>query len=199
VTGIEWRPIPGYEGFYEASCRGYIRSIPRLRLDGAKLPGQNLVGTPNGSGYLTVCLSRNGHKRRVAVHRLVALTFLAESYFEGADACHNDGVKTNNWVGNLRWDTRSANIIDAVRHGTHHNGSKTECVHGHRYTEENIIKSRGGRNCRECRRDKRFRPTPDTAHGTIGGYNNWYCRCRPCTDAYSARRSENKRRKAARA
>jgi hypothetical protein len=73
------------------------------------------------------------------------------------ECCHYDGDPANNRVGNLRWDTRSSNNLDAVRHGTHWAAKKTHCKHGHEFTPENTGVQAGGRGrrCRTCVRQNR--------------------------------------------
>lgn len=65
-------------------------------------------------GYYRVGFGRSKH---YAVHRLVLETFIGPCP-DGMEGCHNDGVRTNNHVDNLRWDSRSENAKDKVRHGT---------------------------------------------------------------------------------
>ena len=70
-------------------------------------------------GYLRVWLWNNGKQYPRRVHRLVLETFIGPCP-EGMQGCHFDGTRTNNRLSNLRWDTRSGNQFDAVRHGTHY-------------------------------------------------------------------------------
>lgn len=73
---------------------------------------------------------------------------------EGMEVRHLDGNSQNDAASNLAWGTRSENIRDAVRHGTHNMTRKTHCKHGHEFTPENT-QSRpngGGRRCMTCRR-----------------------------------------------
>jgi hypothetical protein len=140
----EWRPIPGYEEKYEASNLGRIRSR------GTRILKQRL----NRGGYAVVELSRPPGSREHVVHRLVLTAFLGEPP-EGYHGCHNNGIKTDNRIENLRWDTPSANALDQVAHGTHHHVRKTHCPAGHEYTPENTyMHPRGLRICRECKRQR---------------------------------------------
>jgi hypothetical protein len=72
----------------------------------------------NSTGRLLVCLHENGKRKEHKVHRLVLEAFVGPCPL-GMEACHYpDRDPTNNHVENLRWDTPSANQLDAVRHGT---------------------------------------------------------------------------------
>jgi len=149
-----WRPIPGYEGNYEVSDLGRVRSLDRVLTCGSqrrRFTGQILSQFPNGEGRPTASINRDGRPRRVLVHRLVLLAFVGEPP-AGHVACHNDGDCTNNRLSNLRWDTERENQLDIVRHGRHWSAQKTHCPQGHAYAGSNLVTgSRGGRACRTCR------------------------------------------------
>ncbi|MGZ4574767.1 MAG: NUMOD4 motif-containing HNH endonuclease [Mycobacteriaceae bacterium] len=156
-----WRPVPGYERYYEASTNGEIRSIRRIvnaGNDRTRIAASRLLKpTATRTGRLTVNLSRQGVVRSHLVHRLVALTFLGPGA-DGLEVCHNDGDCANNSVGNLRWDTHQANTLDAIKHGANPNTRKTRCPKGHPYSEPNlIVTKRGRRECRTCRRESQAR------------------------------------------
>lgn len=114
-----WKDIPGYEGKYQASNLGRIRSLDRKVGPPGKRgfktkKGQILRPGPTKSGHLYVVL---GHKAAGSpVHQLVARTFIGPRP-EGTEVCHNDGDPTNNRVENLRYDTRTNNILDVYRIG----------------------------------------------------------------------------------
>lgn len=140
----EWRPIPGYEGLYEASSLGRVRS-PRVILK------QRL----NNMGYPVVELSKNSRSRESLVHRQVILTFSGNPP-PGMECRHLNGDPTDNRAENLAWGSRSENTVDQVRHGTHRNARKASCPRGHVFTPENtyIQPSNGGRICRACKDEK---------------------------------------------
>jgi len=71
----------------------------------------------NDNGYPCVTLRVDGKTKTFKVHRLVALTYLKGTYFEGAHVNHKDGDNSNNCVDNLEWVTRSENMIHAYQNG----------------------------------------------------------------------------------
>lgn len=161
-----WRPVVGFEGWYEVSDLGRVRSVDRVvtmagRWAGALTRRAGRVRKPRlqSNGYLFVNLSREGNLTIQNVHQMVARAFLGPRP-PAHDVCHGNGDKTDNRLENLRYDTRSANNHDRVRHGTHPNASQTHCIHGHEFTPANtILRRQGGRDCRAClsERSKRYR------------------------------------------
>ena len=157
-TTETWKPIPGYEGLYEVSDHGRVRSLDRryIRADGiaTRRRGRILKPVINGSGRHQVYLCAPGEKQKPQqVHRLVLTAFVGPCP-EGMEACHSNDVPTDNRLANLRWDTRSANMDDRVRNGRDPQASKTRCPQGHEYSYENTyIQPSGGRCCRICRRE----------------------------------------------
>jgi hypothetical protein len=72
----------------------------------------------------------------------------------GMECCHWDDDKANNNVWNLRWASRSANIKDCVRNGSHDMARRAHCARGHAYSPENTrIRKSGGRRCVTCVRE----------------------------------------------
>lgn len=147
----KWKTIPGYEGRYEVSDLGSVRSLDRKDTRGRRRKGRVMSLRRQPSGHLTVSLC-NGQQRSFPVHRLVLLAFVGPCP-DGMEACHENDVPDDNRLANLRWDTRSANVMDSVRNGLHFMASKTSCPQGHPYTEENTYTYPTGRRaCHECRR-----------------------------------------------
>jgi hypothetical protein len=114
----EWRPVVSYEGLYEVSSLGRVRSAwqraNRLRTD------RILRAWADSSGYLQVALYRKGERRRlVHVHRLVALAFLGPIP-AGKEVNHKDKQRQNCRVGNLEYVTHSENLLHAYRDGSNH-------------------------------------------------------------------------------
>lgn len=148
-----WLAVPGYEGRYEVSDLGNVRSLDRIRSHGRRWRGRTLKPYPMPRGYLMVNLWLDNTQRIWLVHRLVLLVFVGPAP-EGMEGLHRDGDNTNNNLSNLRWGTHSENQLDQVAHGTHVNASKDACPSGHEYTEANtyIYPGRPHRGCRTCRR-----------------------------------------------
>lgn len=95
-------------------------------------------------GYPGVKLSLNGKKTGHLVHRLMLEAFVGPCP-PGLEGCHRNDVSTDNRIENLRWDTRSANMLDVVVNGNHPQANKVRCDHGHDFTPENTIIRKGGR------------------------------------------------------
>jgi hypothetical protein len=151
-----WRPVRGYEGKYEVSDLGRVRSIARTVQTSTgqrRYAGRILSpGTRTGGHHFVILPARRiGFPRRnAAIHQLVLEAFVGARP-PGMEACHADDNKANNRLSNLRWDTRRENTLDRVRNGIHHLANKTACPKGHEYSEENTyITTSGGRACRAC-------------------------------------------------
>jgi hypothetical protein len=157
-TSEEWRPVVGYEGLYEVSDHGNVRSVDRTitRITGesATYGGRQLRGSADADGRRRVALSRSSERRTFAISTLVLRAFVGEP-LPGMEACHGDGNAANDALGNLRWDTSSENNYDIVRHGRHYSASKEACPRGHRLDCPNLVASllkRGNRSCLACSR-----------------------------------------------
>ena len=96
----EWRPVVGYEGLYEVSSYGRVRSLDRFYYRLHK--GKVLSPTKDRYGYLTVTLNCNGKSKTIKIHRLVAQAFI-ENPDNLPQVNHKDEVKSNNCVDNLEW------------------------------------------------------------------------------------------------
>lgn len=164
LTGAEvWLPVLGYEGLYEVSSRGRVRSLDRITLKSNgmhyRTPGRILRPYVDRSGYLCVHLSTRESKRcHGSIHRLMCESFRGAPE-QGQLARHLDDVRQNNVIENLYWGTLSDNGHDAVRNGRNSNANKHLCRCGLPYDE--IISDFNGRfrkrTCSTCRR----------AHGRI--------------------------------
>lgn len=141
ATQEQWRPVVGFEGIYEVSDHGRVRSLDRMVASHSGLqrqaPGRVLRPWKSNRGdYPKVGLSAPTGFRKEFIHVLVLEAFVGPRP-EGLVCCHNDGDSSNNRLSNLRWDTYSANNHDLVKHGRHWNAKKTHCTHGHEFTPEN--------------------------------------------------------------
>lgn len=146
----EWRPAVGYEGLYEVSSIGRVRSIDRIVPDGRRFRGA-MRRCPLSHGRRMVKLSKRGPKL-FHVHVLIATAFHGPRP-PGQEVRHLDGDALNNCADNLAWGTKSENTLDQVRHGTHHLARKTHCKNGHLLKPPNLVTSptRGSqRVCRSC-------------------------------------------------
>jgi hypothetical protein len=164
----QWLPIFGYEGLYEVSDLGRLRSLGRdiVRRNGTPqhIPPRVLRPGVHLDGYHRYILyGATGKKQNVSAHRVVLETFIGLSPC-GMVACHTNGDPSDNRLSNLRWDTYSANNEDAVRHGTNANTKKTHCPRGHELRGPNIYSSGPGRrSCLACCRTSalcRYRGIP---------------------------------------
>src|SRR5699024_7093441 len=95
-----WKDITGYEGYYQVSDEGNIRSVDRVDLRGRKRDGITLKPRYDKDGYLRVTLYKNGKGKNKSVHRLVLETFVP-NLNNYPDANHRDEDKTNNELSNL--------------------------------------------------------------------------------------------------
>lgn len=122
LTVERWLPVVGFEGSYEVSDHGRVRSLDRVvhRSDGGmeRRRGQMMFCCAHHSGYTLTKLRRNGKARPVFVHVLVAEAFLGPKPSPAHQVAHQDGSRNNNAVGNLRWATPQQNIgEDRNAHG----------------------------------------------------------------------------------
>ena len=139
-----WKDIKGYEGFYQVSNLGRVRSLERDKFlpDGtfhSHLEEKILVPNLDGAGYPNVSLCKNGKSKTMNVHRLVAMAFIPNPENK-PQVNHKDEVKTNNVVENLEWCDASFNINYGTRNersvqnrrsyklGNHPNAKPVFCV-----------------------------------------------------------------------
>lgn len=145
-----WLPIPEWEGFYEVSNLGRVRSLDRTLtvrnnqggLSQKAFAGKILSPKLTQFGYHTVALCRDGKMRHHFVHRLVCAAFIGPRP-AGHEVAHGNAVRTDNRLTNLRWATKKENGEDKVAHGNSPAGER----HGsHKLTEagaREIIATKG--------------------------------------------------------
>lgn len=120
IIAERWRPVVGWEGFYDVSNLGRVRSrdrwIPAVNRDGTprvnKFRGKVLKGTPDKNGYLKVNLRDGlGRVKTRMIHCLVAEAFIGPRP-TGQVVCHFPNGSWDNRASNLRWDTHAGNERD---------------------------------------------------------------------------------------
>lgn len=160
TTPEVWKAIPGYEGLYEVSNQGRVKSLARTvhQVDGrVRRFKETIKACPiTGMGYRTVMLYKDNKGSQRHVHRLVLESFVGPCP-PGSVACHWDDDRLNNTLSNLRWGSRSDNAYDKVRNGRCPKASKTHCIRGHEFTESNTYVRRGRPGTRECKTCNRER------------------------------------------
>lgn len=161
----QWRPVPGYEGRYDASDQGRIKSIERKCQTGRQrertVPERILTTEINvRDGHHRVRLFSGGgiaSSKRYLLHRLVLEAFTGPPSVETPIGRHLNGNPDDNRLVNLEWSTHSRNALDKVTHGTSPQRNRTHCPQQHPYDGANLAwerRSNGRRNrtCRECKR-----------------------------------------------
>lgn len=109
-----WKDIPGYEGYYQASNKGNIKSLKfQCNLTGKKYPREKIL-KPKTDKWKNkrVDLWKNGEHKTWLVHRLIGITFLGMPK-EKMTINHKDGNRLNNNLDNLEW----LSLAENIRHG----------------------------------------------------------------------------------
>ncbi len=125
----EWRDIPGWEGVYQASSLGQIRSLDRLLSSGkwghVRRKGHIMKTKISKAGYRVIGLRLNGSRKWYGVHRLVCMAFHGMPTEDKPCATHwPDRDPMNCRSDNLRWESYSQNTNDRKAHGTMQYGEK---------------------------------------------------------------------------
>lgn len=116
MTAEIWKPVLGFEGLYEVSDRGRVRSLCRNTRSGVR-GGRLLRPQPDVSGHRRVTLYRNGRPERRFVHVAVLEAFVGPRPLQSMEALHGNGTPSDNFVANLRWGSRAENAQDRLAHG----------------------------------------------------------------------------------
>ena len=135
-----WKDIPGFEGLYQVSDTGQVKSLPRVatritkRGTEIKQPIRERVlkANTNKRGYQYVILRRDGFSVTREIHVLVAAAFLGPRPEGGYQVRHMDGDSLNNSLSNLQYGTRSENQLDLYAYRGYH----------HKLTPEDVLNIR---------------------------------------------------------
>lgn len=119
-----WRDIPGYEGKYQASTEGRVRSLPRTivqasstgKLFARRFPGRLKKATVREDGYSHLVLASEFGQQTILTHRVVARTWLVNP-MDLPEVNHKNFKKTDNRPTNLEWCDRRENVAHAVAGG----------------------------------------------------------------------------------
>jgi hypothetical protein len=128
-----WKPVVGYEGLYDVSIFGNVRSYHSV--DGRKvlsIPQKVMIKGRDSCGYLYARLYKAGLKKNHSIHRLVLKSFVGPCP-DGNECCHKNNIKTDNRIENLCWGTRKSNCRD---YGTQNKGER---IGMHKLTNEDIL------------------------------------------------------------
>lgn len=167
-----WRNVPGYEGLYEVSDNGIVKSLDRevrarktsentYTKKGRILKTHLRLGRPRVTLY-----DVHGATKTYTVGRLVLMAFDGPIPEGKPWVLHWDDNPDNNRLSNLRWGTAQENTLDSVRNGTHFASAKTHCINGHEFNERNTYVSPAGkRSCRECDRLAQLEKRRRIKHG----------------------------------
>jgi len=139
----EWKDVVGFEGSYQVSNLGRVKSVHRKVKVGKgwqSVRERILKSQTLPKGYKQLILRKDGKHHAKYPHRLVLEAFIGPNPV-GMECCHDDGNPANNRLDNLRWDTPESNNADKLRHGTvnHEPCVKGEEVHTAVQTEHQVI------------------------------------------------------------
>lgn len=144
-----WLPVSGWEGLYEVSDQGRVRSLPRPTKTGVR-GGRVLTPGRGPDGRTVIGLCNGGKQLSRHIYVLVARAFLGPCP-PGMVVCHGPGGNGDDRLANIRYDTHSGNRLDAIRRdGTwrNQNAKKTCCP---KCGGPFLVQYDGRRYCRPCR------------------------------------------------
>lgn len=166
TTKSYWRPVMGFEGFYEVSDDGRVRSCDRriqvhFRATGETktrhFKGKELSQHFDRKGYKRITLSWKGEQGNRTVHSLVCESFIGQCPPD-LEIRHLNGNPSDNQLTNLLYGTRSENGLDRLVHGTCAQAIKPDCNHGHALRHPNLVLATfnrcGKRECASCTRGR---------------------------------------------
>jgi predicted XRE-type DNA-binding protein len=116
----EWKSIVDYEGYYDVSTMGNVRRSSRVQVysDGRIFHFNKKIISKYicNNGYYTVGLTRDSKTIQYSIHRIMAIAFIPNPDNK-PEVNHKDGIKLNNTLDNLEWNTTKENAIHAVLNG----------------------------------------------------------------------------------
>lgn len=174
LPGERWLPVVGYEGLYEVSDWGRVKSLDKIvpTFFGSRLVrGRLLIQSPSQYGHPQVSLYRNGESITAKVHRVVGEAFLGPLPV-GEETRHGPGGRQDNRLSNLSYGTTAENAGDRLRDGTHREG---EVISWAKLTDDIVRECRtryaaGVSSCRLLAAE--FGVSPATMHKALTG-RNW--------------------------
>lgn len=125
-----WKDIEGWEGFYQVSNLGKVKSLPK-KSPGANTTKVSFLKNQIKNGYNSVVLSRNGKGKHFLLHRLIAKAFIPNPENKKC-VNHKNGIRMDNRLENLEWVTHSENS----KHGFVSNKRKNQ---NRKLTEEQVF------------------------------------------------------------
>ena len=132
-----WKDIKGYEGYYQVSSLGNVRSLDRIDISGRSRKGKKHPQFEEKGGYLVVSFCKDGKAKHYRVHRLVATAFI-ENPLNLPEINHKDENKQNNRFDNLEWCTTGHNINYGSRNAKVSAALSGERSHTHKLTKEQV-------------------------------------------------------------
>lgn len=135
---IVWRDVKGFEGWYQVSSNGIVKSLDRHIVDGRLIKGKTLHQYIDRQGYRKVSLCRSGKHYHYFVHRLVAETFIPNKY-NLQSINHIDENPANNDVSNLEWCTTKYNVNYGNRAKKFSMKTSGELHYGHKLSEQDVL------------------------------------------------------------
>lgn len=120
----QWRAVVGYEGAYEVSNLGRVRSVDRVTTHGRRWRGRMLRQRTTCWGYAEVQLRWGDQPEHKKIHTMVLEAFVGPRP-EGLEARHRDDDKSNNQLDNLMWGTSAENKADAIANGRFARGERS--------------------------------------------------------------------------
>lgn len=168
----QWKPVVGYEGLYEVSDLGRIKSVAREAINnrgyerGRPIPERILRQSTANNGYKLVRLYRDGKGSTLTVHSLVLKAHVGPRP-EGHQGCHSPNGKEDNRLCNLRWDTASSNQLDKIVSGTMVCGERVNTAKLNPDTVRDIRRSYTGRRGEASRIARRVGTTPQSIRNII--------------------------------